>query len=124
MSTYRAGYIEGKTKMSVYVSPEIHKALKLAAVERDESMGDIVERALRRELGLMIHWSELALFGRDNQPINDPEQVQEALSEFRRTGAMNGVFFERLGLPHEDEEDASTWGPESPEHVDWTGFPS
>src|SRR5690606_24496118 len=111
------------TKMSVYVSPEIHKALKLAAVERGESMGDIVEKALRRELRLMIHWSELALFGRDNQPINDPEQVQEALSEFRRTGAMSGVFFERLGLPHEDEEDASTWGPESPEHVDWTGFP-
>lgn len=123
MSTYRAGYIEGKVKMSVYVNPEIHKALKLAAVERGESMGDIVEKALRRELELMIHWSELALFGRDNQPITDPEEVREVLSEFRRTGAMNGVFFERLGLPHEDEEDASTWGPESPEHVDWTGFP-
>lgn len=123
MSTYRAGYIEGKVKMSVYVNPEIHKALKLAAVERGESMGDIVEKALRRELELMIHWSELALFGRDNQPITDPEEVREVLSEFRRTGAMNGVFFERLGLPHEDEEDASTWGPEAPEHVDWTGFP-
>lgn len=53
MSTYRAGYIEGKVKMSVYVDPTIHKALKLAAVERKESMGDIVERALRKELGLM-----------------------------------------------------------------------
>lgn len=72
---------------------------------------------------MMIHWSELTLIGRENQPITDPEQVQEALEEFRRTGAMSGVFFERLGLPHEDEEDASTWGPESPETVDWTGFP-
>lgn len=109
--------------MSVYVDPGVHRALKVRAAETGESMGDIVERALRRELGLMIHWSELALFGRDNQPINDEEQVRKALDEFRRTGAMNGVFFERLGLPHEDEEDASTWGPESPEHVDWTGFP-
>lgn len=73
---------------------------------------------------MMIHWSELRLFDRENRHITDPEQVQEALDEFRRTNSMNGVFFERLGLPHEDEEDASTWGPESPEHVDWTGFPS
>jgi len=53
VSTYRAGYIEGKVKMSVYVNPEIHKALKLAAVERNESMGEIVERALKKELRLM-----------------------------------------------------------------------
>jgi len=72
----------------------------------------------------MIHWSELALFDLDNRPITDFERVRAALEEFRRTGAMAGVFFERLGLPHEDEEDASTWGPESPETVDWTGFPS
>ena len=78
---------------------------------------------MKRGLELMIHWSKLALFDLDNRPITDSERVRAALEEFRRTGAMGGVFFERLGLPHEDEEDASTWGPESPEHVDWTGFP-
>lgn len=111
------------TRFGIYMDAADHRALRIRAAETGESMNEIAVRAIRRELGLMIHWSELALLGRDDQPITDPEQVRAALDEFRRTGAMNGVFFDRLGLPHEDEEDASTWGPESPEHVDWTGFP-
>lgn len=35
------------------ISDEVHKALRIRAAETGESMGDIAERALRRELGLM-----------------------------------------------------------------------
>jgi len=52
MSEYRPGYIPGKRKMTVYVDPDVHRALKVRAAETGESMGDIVERALRRELGM------------------------------------------------------------------------
>ncbi len=37
-------------------------------------------------------------------------------------GEWNVEMFAPLGLPHEDPEDASTWGPASPEHVDWAGL--
>lgn len=70
----------------------------------------------------LIPWTELELFDRDNDPVTDEETIRTALDEFRRTGAIDGYFFARLGLPHEDDEDASTWGPESPEAVDWAGF--
>lgn len=120
--TWRQGYVPGKAKKTIHIDDEVARALEIRAAQERVSQAEIVERALRKELGLMIHWSELELIGRDNQPITDEDQIHRALDEFRRTNSMNGVFFERLGLPHEDEEDASTWGPESPEHVDWTGF--
>ena len=53
MSEYRPGYIEGKRKLGVYVAEEVHKALRLRAAETGESMGQIAERALRKELGMM-----------------------------------------------------------------------
>src|SRR5690606_2704778 len=43
MTTYRPGYVPGKAKMSVYVDPGVHRALKVRAAETGESMGDIVE---------------------------------------------------------------------------------
>jgi len=52
MTTYRPGYVPGKVKMSVYVSPEVHRALRMRAAETGESMGNIVERAIRRALGM------------------------------------------------------------------------
>jgi len=52
MTTYRPGYVSGKVKMSVYVSPEVHRALRIRAAETGESMGNIVERAIRRALGM------------------------------------------------------------------------
>ena len=50
MSEYRPGYIEGKRKLGVYVDEEVHKALRVRAAETGESMGEITERALRKEL--------------------------------------------------------------------------
>lgn len=81
-----------------------------------DRMGSAAERVF------MVRWDELQLFDRDNDPVTDQEQIRAALVEFRETGAMDGYFFERLNLPHEDPEDASTWGPESPERVNWDGF--
>lgn len=54
MSTYRPGYIEGKTKAGFYIDPKVQQALKVRAAQTGESMSDIAERALRRELGLMV----------------------------------------------------------------------
>lgn len=44
------------------------------------------------------------------------------LQEFRTTGGMLDYFFERIDFPHEEEEDPSTWGPQSPDEVVWDGF--
>ena len=52
MSEYRPGYIPGKRKMTVYVDPDVHRALRVRAAETGESMGNIVERAIRRALGM------------------------------------------------------------------------
>ena len=52
MSKYRPGYIPGKRKMTVYVDPDVHRALRVRAAETGESMGNIVERAIRRALGM------------------------------------------------------------------------
>ncbi len=78
-----------------------------------------------------IDWHKLELFeGSDEGGAFDyygcpfgKEWFVQRLQEFARTGGMDGVFFARIGAAHEDEEDASTWGPQSPEQVDWTGFP-
>ena len=47
MTTYRPGYIAGKVKMSVYVAPEVHRALRMRAAETGVSMGEIIERYVR-----------------------------------------------------------------------------
>ena len=67
-------------------------------------------------------WDELELFDSDGNTLTTPENIQKALQEFRRDGGMLGVFFHFLGFPHEDPDDASTWGPPSPDAVDWEGF--
>src|SRR5690606_35337118 len=50
MSAYRPGYIAGKVKVSVYVDPLVHRALRMRAVETGLSMGEIVERYVRDDL--------------------------------------------------------------------------
>lgn len=81
-----------------------------------DRMGSAAERVF------MVPWQDLALFDRDNQDVTDADEIRAALHEFRETGAMLGYFFRRIGWPHEDEDDASTWGPPSPERVNWDGF--
>ena len=73
-----------------------------------------------------MDWRELRLLDVDGRTplLVDEETRRRLLDEFRTTGGMHGAFFAKLGMPHEDPDDASTWGPQSPGHVDWTGFPS
>lgn len=68
-----------------------------------------------------IHWNELRLTDTNNDEITGQQRL-EALSEFKATETMDGFFFAPIGAPHEIEDDASTWGPESPAAVDWAGF--
>lgn len=85
-------------------------------------------KKIREELVLMtmerMNWQDLQLLDVDGRtPLKvDEETRHRLLDEYRRTGSMHGAFFAPLGLPHENPEDASTWGPELPEHVDWAGF--
>jgi len=50
MSGYRPGYIPGKRKMTVYVDPDVHRALRMRAAETGVSMGEIVERYVRDDI--------------------------------------------------------------------------
>jgi len=50
MSEYRPGYIPGKRKTTVYVDPDVHRALRMRAAEAGVSMGEIVERYVRDDL--------------------------------------------------------------------------
>jgi hypothetical protein len=70
----------------------------------------------------LVPWQDLKLFNTDNQEITDPDEIRQALTEFHEYGSISGYFFRSIGAQHEDPEDSSTWGPELPEHVDWTGF--
>lgn len=71
-----------------------------------------------------MRWTDLQLLDTDGRtPLRvDGATRRRLLDEFRRTGSMHGAFFARIGAPHEDPEDASTWGPASPDDVDWEGF--
>jgi len=67
MTTYRPGYIAGKVKVSVYVDPLVHRALRMRAAETGVSMGEIVERYVRDDLR-MAKYMQL-----------DPDEFAEAL---------------------------------------------
>ena len=55
MSGYRPGYIPGKRKMTVYVDPLVHQALRMRAAETGLSMGEIVERYVRDDIRMAKH---------------------------------------------------------------------
>jgi hypothetical protein len=79
------------------------------------------------EASTMIPWQSLELWSQPSglsapEYRDGPEAIPQ-LREFRQTGEIYDWFFRRLDLPHEDPEDPSTWGPLSPESVDWSGFP-
>lgn len=69
-----------------------------------------------------LHWTSLPLLLADGRGLK-PETTLgiHALAEFRRHHSMGRVCFGQTGGPHERLNDPSTWGPESPDSVDWTG---
>ena len=71
-------------------------------------------------------WKELVLTNCEGDEIRYDlrgNEFAEALREFKETGGIDGYFFQRGWGKHEDSEDASTWGPKSPDVIDWAGFP-
>ena len=51
--TWREGYVPGKAKKTIHLDDEVARALEIRAAQERVSQSEIVERTLRRELGLM-----------------------------------------------------------------------
>lgn len=70
-----------------------------------------------------IHWTDLVLIdGNYPDVMLSREASIKPLIQFRREGCMDGVYFKPMGLPHEVDSDASTYGPQLPDDVDWQDF--
>lgn len=70
-----------------------------------------------------VRWQTLVIRDAEGDEVKGEAKIT-ALNEWMRTGGINGMFFDRLCLAHEVEDDASTWGPPVAERdVDWTGYP-
>lgn len=68
----------GKTKLTAYVDPIVHRSLKIAAARQGVRESEIVDRALRAELGLA------ALEGaQELSTLTADEAMQAALDEVR-----------------------------------------
>ncbi len=52
--TWRQGYVPGKAKTPIHIDDEVARALEIRAAQERVSQAEIVERALRRELGMMV----------------------------------------------------------------------
>jgi hypothetical protein len=70
-----------------------------------------------------IRWQNLIVQDTEGEELQDARRIT-ALREFQETGAMRDRIFSRMNLPHEIEDDCSTWGPQSPGDVEWDGFPA
>lgn len=70
-------------------------------------------------------WSDIELHDSDGDVYSvskNPETFRREMRRFRDDGEMNDLFFPFGGEPHEDRDDASTWGPQSADEIDWTGL--
>ena len=75
---------------------------------------------------VLKNWKEPVLTDSEGDQVDCNQRNDEflkALRQFRKSGGIDGYFFERGWGAHEDPEDASTWGPKSPDKIDWVGFP-
>jgi hypothetical protein len=78
----------------------------------------------RRLLHPPIPWSQLLGKVRNGQGGTFGErEAKELLRAFRGKGQRPWYGWSApVGLPHEDPARNETWGPRSPDEVDWTGF--
>lgn len=51
--TWREGYVPGKAKKTIHIDDEVARALEIRAAQERVSQSEIVERALRKELGMV-----------------------------------------------------------------------
>lgn len=109
----------------------LEEALDLAGIDPDEM--ERGERKYAYELFSMSYeekpkkpyWTSFTLAdAEDGQKITYGNNIYYPIlmREFKNTGGISGHFFEQTGANHEDPEDASTWGPKTPDDVDWLGF--
>ncbi len=75
-----------KAKVTAYVDPMVHRALKIAAARQNEKESAIVERALRTELGI-----EPAEESRRLTTLTADEAMQAALDEVRAYRRANPI---------------------------------
>src|SRR5690606_14061429 len=50
--TWRQGYVPGKAKKTIHIDDEVARVLEIRAAQERVSQAEIVERALRKELGI------------------------------------------------------------------------
>jgi hypothetical protein len=71
-------------RTTVYLEPDLHKALKVKAAETDQSVSELVSGAVRRSL--LEDAEELAVF---KQRAREPNLAFEAvLKDLRRRGRL------------------------------------
>lgn len=75
-----------KAKVTAYVDPMVHRALKIAAARQNEKESAIVERALRQVLGI-----ESADAARALTTLTADEAMQAALDEVRAYRRTNPI---------------------------------
>jgi hypothetical protein len=75
-----------KSKLTAYVDPVVHRALKVAAARQNEKESAIVERALRVALGI-----ESAEAARNLTTLTADEAMQAALDEVRAYRRTNPI---------------------------------
>jgi len=71
-------------RSTIYFEPEIHKALRLKAVETDRTMSDLVNEAVR--LALAEDTEDLAAFDQRAMEPNLP--FEDVVKELRRRGKI------------------------------------
>ena len=71
-------------RSTIYFEPEIHKALRLKAVETDRTMSDLVNEAVR--LALAEDAEDLAAFDQRAMEPNLP--FEDVVKELRRRGKI------------------------------------
>lgn len=75
-----------KAKVTAYVDPLVHRAVKIAAARSGEKESQIVERALMRELGIAS-----AEEARGLSVLTADEAMQAALDEVRSYRRRNPI---------------------------------
>jgi len=75
-----------KAKVTAYVDPMVHRALKVAAARQNEKESAIVERALRQVLGIESTDAARAL-----TTLTADEAMQAALDEVRAYRRTNPI---------------------------------
>ncbi len=74
-----------KAKVTAYVDPIVHRALKIAAARQNEKESAIVERALRAELGI--------------EPVDDAHRLTTLTADEAMQAALDEVRAYRRSNP-------------------------